>query len=165
MNEPTGRSAASVRTLEIVVAGLILLAGAVVIYDSMRLGYKWAPDGPQPGYFPFYIGLVLCLSSGINLFLAITKGSREAFVTVPQLRLVLLVLVPTCIYTVVIAWLGIYVASVLFIAIFMWRLGHYTAKMILPVSLGVVVTFFLLFEVWFKVPLPKGPLEAALGLV
>jgi len=23
--------------------------------------------------------------------------------------------------------------------------------------------FFLMFEVWFKVPLPKGPLEAAFG--
>ena len=165
MNEPAGRPAATNRTIEIVVAALLLVAGAVVIYDSIRLGYQWAPDGPQPGYFPFYIGLVLCLSAAYTMFQAITKGSREAFVTVPQLRLVLMVLIPTIVYTVLIAWLGIYVASVLFIGIFMWRLGRYSIKMILPVSLGVMVTFFLMFEVWFKVPLPKGPLEAALGLV
>jgi hypothetical protein len=33
-----------------------------------------------------------------------------------------------------------------------------------PVSVAVNVVFFLMFEIWFKVPLPKGPLEAALGL-
>ena len=59
--------------------------------------------------------------------------------------------------------LGIYVSSALFIAAFMRFLGKYGWAKIAPVSLGVVLFFFLMFEVWFKVPLPKGPLEAALG--
>ena len=147
-----------------VVAALLFLVGAVVIYDSLRLGNKWAEDGPQAGYFPFYIGLMLCLSSVATFVKALRNGSRESFVTVSQIKLVLSVLIPTAIYTVAIAWLGIYVASLLFIALFMWRLGHYTVSRILPVSIGVTVFFFLLFEIWFKVPLPKGPLEAALGL-
>ena len=60
--------------------------------------------------------------------------------------------------------LGIYVASAIFIALFMKWLGKYAWPMTIGVSVGVPVVFFLLFEVWFKVPLPKGPLEAALGL-
>jgi hypothetical protein len=60
--------------------------------------------------------------------------------------------------------LGIYVASTIFIALFMKWLGKYAWPMTLGVSVAVPVVFFLLFEVWFKVPLPKGPLEAALGL-
>lgn len=164
MNDSSERSAASIRTLEMVVAVLLCLGGAVVIYDSFRLGIKWAEDGPQAGYFPFYIGLMLCLSCVVIFAKAWRNGSRASFVTVPQIKLVLSVLIPTTIYTVVIAWLGIYVASFLFIALFMWLLGHYTASRVLPVSIGVTVFFFLLFEIWFKVPLPKGPLEAALGL-
>ena len=59
--------------------------------------------------------------------------------------------------------LGIYVASTLFIAYFMLRLGGYSVVKTLPVALGVSLAFFLIFEIWFKVPLPKGPLETFLG--
>ncbi|MBL8384447.1 MAG: tripartite tricarboxylate transporter TctB family protein [Burkholderiales bacterium] len=164
MSDFSGRPAATVRVVEMVVAALIACGGSVVIYDSIRLGSKWAEDGPQAGYFPFYIGLILVVSSAAIFFKALRAGSRATFVTVPQLKLVLSVLVPTAIYTAAIAWLGMYVASTLFIAWFMWVLGRYSVARILPVALGVSVFFFLLFEIWFKVPLPKGPLEAALGL-
>jgi hypothetical protein len=146
------------------VALIMILIGVVVIYDSVRLGNRWGEDGPQAGYFPFYIGLMLCLASAATFVKALRAGSRAAFVTVPQLKLVLSVLIPTAIYTAFIAWLGIYVSSLLFIGLFMWRLGHYSAARILPVSIGVTLFFFLLFEIWFRVPLPKGPLEAVLGL-
>ena len=158
------RPAASVRTLEMVVAVFMIVIGGIVIYDSLRLGHRWGTDGPQAGYFPFYIGLILCLASGATFVKALRGGSRAAFVTVPQIKLVMSVLIPTAVYTVVIAWLGIYVASLLFIALFMWRLGKYSLRLILPVSFGVTLFFFVLFEIWFKVPLPKGPLEAAFGL-
>jgi putative tricarboxylic transport membrane protein len=68
------------------------------------------------------------------------------------------------VYVALINWLGIYVASTLYIALFMWWLGKYSWIKYVSVSVGVSVAFFLMFEVWFKVPLPKGPLETALGL-
>jgi hypothetical protein len=46
----------------------------------------------------------------------------------------------------------------------MRRLGRYPWVTTLAVSVGVMAAFFLLFEVWFKLPLPKGPLESWLGL-
>jgi hypothetical protein len=52
----------------------------------------------------------------------------------------------------------------LFIAYFMRQLGKYSWLMVVSVPVGVMVAFFLTFEIWFAVPLPKGPLEAALGL-
>lgn len=164
MNDTSGRPAATFRTLELVVAVLMAVIGAIVIYDSIRLGNKWAEDGPQAGYFPFYVGLILVVSSAVTFFKALRTGSRAPFVTTGQLRLVLSVLVPTAIYTAGIAWLGIYVASFIFIAWFMRVLGKYGVPRIALVSVGVIVVFFLLFEIWFKVPLPKGPLEAVLGL-
>jgi hypothetical protein len=162
----TGRAAIRQKSAEIVVAALFLLAGAIVVYDSVRLGVKWAEDGPEAGYFPFYIGLILGISALINLGAAfVAKGdSGTAFVEVGQLKLVLAVLVPTSVYVALIGWLGIYVASILFIGFFMRWLGKYSWWKLAAVSIGNSVFFFVIFEVWFRIPLPKGPLEAMLGL-
>jgi hypothetical protein len=161
------RAVGSVRTWEVLVAACFLAFGAVVVWDSRRLGAQWGSDGPQAGYFPFYIGSLICISAIINLYTAIAKPDRGAFVKWGQLRLILIVMVPCVIYIALIAnpWmsLGIYVASALFIAFFMRYLGKYGWAKIAAVSVGTMVVFFLMFEVWFKVPLPKGPLEAAIG--
>jgi hypothetical protein len=164
MNDHNERPAATVRTMEMVVAVLLFVLGTVVIYDSIRLGVRWADDGPQAGYFPFYIGLLICISCAVIFFRAIASKSRKSFVSREALALVLKMLIPSIVYAVAIAFLGIYVASTIFIVGFMVWLGKYSWLKALATGIGVNVTFFLLFEVWFKVPLPKGPLEAALGL-
>jgi hypothetical protein len=167
-------SAASVRIVDAATAVIIFVIGAVVVWDSNRLGSKWGSDGPEAGYFPFYIGLILCLSSVWN-FIAAMREKRvqdggESFVSRESFRMVLSVMVPTIIYVGLIGGVGpipgvgIYVASAIFIAVFMLWLGKYGWGTTLAVSISVPVVFFLMFEVWFKVPLPKGPLEAALGL-
>ncbi|HXZ55369.1 MAG TPA: tripartite tricarboxylate transporter TctB family protein [Burkholderiales bacterium] len=166
MEDGTDRSAASTRAVEIGVAAIILLFGLVVVIDSYRLGARWGDDGPQPGYFPFYVGLLICASSVAILMRALRNPSlaEESFVSRGELKKILTVLVPTMVYVALIAWLGFYVASTLYIAYFMWQLGKYSWLKTVPVSVGVSVAFFLIFEIWFSVPLPKGPLESALGL-
>jgi hypothetical protein len=162
-----GRAVGSVRVWEIVVAGLFLAFGALVVWDSRRLGSSWGSDGPQAGYFPFYIGLLICVSSAVNLIAAIKRSDLKAFVSWGQLRMVLIVMAPYAVYVALIAnpvySIGIYEASVIFIAAFMRYLGKYSWTKIALVSVGTMVAFFLMFEVWFKVPLPKGPIEALLG--
>ena len=166
MHDDHDRPAASTRTMELVVACLIFALGATVIWDSVRLGARWGDDGPQAGYFPFYIGLLICFSTGVIFFRALADKAKrgKSFVSRGQLALVMKMLVPSIIYTVLIKWLGIYVASTIFIAFFMRWLGKMPWAKTAAVALGVSVVFFLLFEVWFKVPLPKGPLESWLGL-
>jgi len=160
------RSAASVKAVEIGVAALVFLFGAVVVFDSIRIGARWGEDGPQPGYFPFYVGLSICVASVTILVRALRDPALAAksFVSRESLKKILTVLVPTVAYVALIKYLGFYVASTLYIAYFMWALGRYPWIKIVPVAAGVSVVFFLIFEVWFLVPLPKGPLEAALGL-
>ena len=152
--------------MEIAVAAFILLCGAIVIFDSARLGAKWGEDGPEAGYFPFYIGLLLCIASVVNLLSALAAARRDAsdFVQLRALKLVFSVLIPTAIYVGLISPLGLYLASTVFIAFFMRWLGKYPWWIVAAVSIGNSVVFFVVFEVWFKIPLPKGPLEAALGL-
>ena len=168
MQESQDRAVGSVRTWEIVVAVLFFIVGAVVVWDSRRLGSEWGSDGPQAGYFPFYIGLMICIASIANAINAFGAAkAAKPFVMWSQLRMVLTVMVPSVIYVALIAnpvySLGIYEASVVFIAFFMRLLGKYGWPKIAAVSISVMVVFFLMFEVWFKVPLPKGPIEALLG--
>ena len=169
MQEQQGRPVGSVRVWEIVVAVAFLAFGALVVWDSRRLGSQWASDGPQAGYFPFYIGSIICISAIAILIGAINSGARgnQPFVFWGQLRMVLTVMIPSVVYVALISnpvySLGIYEASALFIALFMRVLGKYGWAKIAAVSIGVMVAFFLMFEVWFKVPLPKGPIEALFG--
>ena len=163
-HEPTDQSVISVKTVEIIVAVLFLVVAAIVIYDSNRVGFRWAPDGPQAGYFPFYIGVIIAIASIATLLQVIfSKDEDKPFVERRQFRAVLAVLIPMAIYVAGIYFLGIYVASALFIAIFMRWLGRFGWTKIAAISLLVPFGLFLMFEVWFLVPLPKGPLEALLG--
>ncbi len=60
-------------------------------------------------------------------------------------------------------YLGIYVASAIFIFAFMLLVGRERLVRALCVSIAVPLVLFLMFEVWFLVPLPKGPFELWLG--
>jgi len=161
-----GRVAFRTRGAEIAVAALFLGAGVLVMYDSVRLGSTWGDDGPKPGYFPFYIGLIMAVAAVMNLArgFVIPADRNPPFVLAGQLKMVLTVLVPAAVYAGAIGWIGIYVSSIVFIAFFMRWLGKFAWWKVAAVSIGTAVALFLIFERWFLVPLPKGPIEALLGL-
>jgi putative tricarboxylic transport membrane protein len=163
-NNHTHAQGALTWMVDAIVALIMAGIGVVVIVNSVKVGAGWGDDGPRSGYFPFYIGLFILFSSLVNCFLAIRKHrDRSIFVEYRQLRLVLAVLIPSIVYVFAIRYLGIYVASALFIACFMRWQGDFGLLKIVLVSFGVSIALFLMFEVWFNVALPKGPLEAALG--
>jgi hypothetical protein len=151
---------------ELVVAGFLMLLAVIDIVDSLRIGAGWADDGPRAGYFPFYIGLILLGASGWIFFRTLLRWRQlgGSFVSREELRGVLAVLWPSAAYVAVMPILGLYVASVLLIGFFMRHHGRYGWPISIAVSVGVPVVFYLVFERWFLVPLPKGPLEAAIGL-
>ncbi len=161
--DPADGSGASVRTLEIATALLFLLVGAVVMWDSARKGAGWGADGPQSGYFPFYVGLLMCIASFFNLWRGFRMNKTESFVSRPQLKLVLSIFLPFLAYLAAMQWLGIYVASFGFISLFMIWQGKFSLMKSGVTAACVVVLLFVMFEIWFKVPLIKGPLEALLG--
>jgi len=164
-NPEPARVAARTVVMDLVVAGLIFALGALVAYDSHRLGATWGDDGPQTGYFPFYVAMLICISSAVVFVQALArlKSDRHAFVETGQLKLVLIILVPSTVYVLGVQLIGIYVSSAVFIGLFMRVCGRYAWTRSAAVGLGVSVAAFLLFEIWFKIPLPKGPLENLLG--
>jgi len=154
----------STRMVDAVVALIMAALGAVVIVSSLQIGAGWGDDGPRSGYFPFYIGILITGSSLVNFVLALRRPpDGDIFVEYSKLRLVLAVLIPSIVYVFAIRWLGIYVASALFIAAFMRWQGRFGWAKLFVVAIGVSISLFLLFDIWFKVALPKGPLEAMFG--
>lgn len=160
--QPSGWSFSAVDAITAVV---IFAVGVVMMVDNYKIGAGWASDGPESGYFPFRIGVILCFASLVVALRSLLGKQRrlEIFVSRERFKPVLLVLLPTAVYVLAIQFLGIYVASTLFIAAFMRVMDKSTWLKTLLVSLGVSLLLFWMFEIQFKVPLPKGPLEAWFG--
>lgn len=156
--EEGARSGIPTYIVEAIVAGLVLIAGLTVIYGSRKLGSGWTSDGPGAGYFPFYIGLITAISGVGIMYQALLGKNRntEIFVDSEQIKRVLSVLIPAAFYVLAIQIIGIYVASAIYIALFMVILGKYSWLRSVLVAVSVSALFFCLFEVWFKVPLFKG---------
>lgn len=153
------RPGISIRSAEIVVALILLLLGGLVVFDSVRLGFRWVGDGPEAGYFPFYIGLFICIASLLTLGQVLfgkARGEHRMFVEWEQLKLVLSVLVPAGVFVFGIQMIGIYVAAAAYIAVFMVWLGKYNWIKSVLLGIAVSVVTFMMFEIWFKVPLFKG---------
>jgi len=164
MTHEAGGMGPSHRGVEVGVALAIAAVGVIAVIGSMQIGSGWGADGPQAGFFPFYIGLIIIIASAVNLakiFLVPDDGA--VFASWTQLRQVASVVVPTAGYVSIIPYLGIYVSSVLLIALFMRWLGHYRWSVVAGISVLVPIATFFMFEIWFLVPLPKGPVERMLG--
>lgn len=163
--EVAGESEAAVthRTVDLVVGGILTCFGLLVMWSNCQLGAGWAEDGPQAGYFPFRLGIVIFLASIAVIVQAVIKADRSTFVEKGQLKLVAIVLLPLAVYVASIQSLGIYVPSALFIGIFMMAVGKFSWWKAIVVSVGTTLVIFWIFELQFQVPLPKGPLEQLFG--
>ena len=158
---PESATLAKNNTVDAVVAVLILVFGIVLTVSAWRLGARWTSDGPGAGYFPFYIGLITIVASLGIFWQAVFSKARDTgpFVDREQAGRVWSVLWPAAVYVLVAMFLGLYVASAIYIAVFMIVLGKYPPVRSVVLSVVIVAVFFLMFEVWFKVPLFKGSLD------
>ena len=155
------------RWMELLVAACFLGVSLLVITDSLRVGNAWGTDGPEPGYFPFYIGCLLFGGAAWVILQTLRAwkqdGGKDVFAEKHEFNLMLLMLVPSAIFTAAIFVLGIYLASMTFVAAFMVWQGKYSYFKSIAVGASISAVLFSLFEVWFKLPLPKGFIETWLG--
>jgi len=162
------------RTADLITAALLLLLGLIVVGDSLRLGAGWGSDGPKSGFFQFWLGVLLLGMTTAIAVQAWRRGPGKPFVTRARLWPVLQVLWPAVGMVVltggvtlgtvtVLPPLGLYVAAAVYLAFYMSWVGHHRWLTVLLVAVGIPVVTFLVFEKWFLVPMPKGPLETWLG--
>ena len=151
------------RTADLAAASLLMLVGGVVIFDSLRLGIGWGSDGPRSGFFPFWLAVIMTITCAIILAQALRRPAGGPFVSRTALRPVLAVLAPATAMVVVMQVTGLYVASALYMAFYMRWVGRHRWPTTVAVAVGLSVVTFVIFERWFLVPMPKGPLETWLG--
>ena len=149
--------------MEVATSLALAMIGAAAIWDSSRLGAGWGAEGPKAGFFPFYVGLIVVLSTVINLINAIRMPEDGLFAEWPALGQVVSVIVPATIYVLAIPYLGMYVSSAILIAAFMKYFGRYSWLFSIAIAVAVPIALFFMFEIWFLVPLPKGPVENLIG--
>ena len=156
---------ASTRTVETGVYLLLTALALLLAFDNWRTGMGWEAEGPQAGYFPFYLSVVLAGASIYGLFSIFLSriDAGKIFVTRDQLRRVAQVFVPTLLFCLFTQWLGLYVASFLLITGFMWQVGRISIWTSLVTGLVFSIAMFVTFDIAFDVIMPKGPLEALLG--
>jgi putative tricarboxylic transport membrane protein len=153
------------RAVDVGVSLVLLALAALLGFDNWRTGMGWDSTGPQAGYFPFYLSVILAAAAlyGLAKELLAWKKADETFVTGEQFRRVLQVFVPTFVFCLVTQWLGIYVASLLLVAGFMIAVGKIAVWKSVLTALIFVVVMFVTFDVAFDVIMPKGPIEALFG--
>jgi putative tricarboxylic transport membrane protein len=163
--EDNSPAVTSIRTVDALASLLLLLLALTLGYDNWRTGAGWESTGPQPGYFPFYLAVILAGASLYGLVAAFLsrKEARETFVTQAQLRRVMAVFVPTVLFVLATQFLGLYVASFLLISGFMYFVGKIAWWKSLLTAFIFTAAMFVTFDIAFDVIMPKGPLEAALG--
>jgi hypothetical protein len=151
------------RAADLLTATLLVLVGGVVLADALRLGIGWGTDGPQSGFFPFWLALVMVSACVVIMAQALRAHGTRPFVSREQLGPVLKVLWPALALVVVMQFVGLYAASALYLAFYMRWVGRHRWLTIAVLAIGIPVVTFVVFETWFLVPMPKGPLEAWLG--
>jgi len=153
------------RTVDVVVSLLLLGLAVTLGYDNWRTGISWDSTGPEAGYFPFYLSVILAGASLYGLAAAFLsrKEAAETFVTRAQARRVMAVFVPTLLFCLATQYLGLYVASLLLIAGFMRWVGKIAWWKSLLTAFVFGAVMFVTFDIAFDVIMPKGPLEAAFG--
>src|SRR5918992_198232 len=157
------------RALDLVTAALLMLLSGIVIYDALRLGAGWGVEGPQSGFFPFWLAALLATVSVAIFAHAGRRRSQEPFVTAERFAPVLKVLAPLTAFVILTdppgPWsgLGLYAAGGLYLASYMRWVGGHRWRTVVALATAVPVLLFFIFETWFLVPMPKGPLEGWFG--
>jgi F0F1-type ATP synthase assembly protein I len=151
------------RAADLTTAGVLFVLGTVVLVDAIRLGIGWGTDGPKSGFFPFWLAVALMLSCVVIAAQAARRRTSAAFVTREQVGPVLKVLLPAIALVVATQLIGLYVAAAFYIGGYMRWIGRHRWVTVVALGIGIPLCTFLVFERWFLVPMPKGPLEAWLG--
>jgi putative tricarboxylic transport membrane protein len=150
---------------EVATALVTLALGGAIAIGALANGIRWTDAGPEPGAFPFYVGVLVVGASLGNLAWAWRRHRADgAFLTPAQAKRIAAFGVPLLGFVALSLALGFYVATACYLcAVMRWQ-GRYRWTSSIAVALGTALFFFVVLEVWFKVPLLKGPLEAALRI-
>src|ERR1051325_10160600 len=124
------------RTADIVTASILMSLGGIVFYDAVRLGFGWGADGPQSGFFPAWLAIIMIASCGIIMLQAARSNDAKPFVSREQLKPVMQVLWPAAAAVALMHFVGLYVASAIYMAFYMRWVGRHSWTVVLLIAIG-----------------------------
>jgi len=151
------------RTADLITAAVLVAGAALVIFDSVRLGIGWGTDRPNRRFFPFWLAVIMVAACVAIMLQALRRTPTEPFLTRERLGPVLKVLWPATAAVVLMQFVGLYVASAVYMGFYMRWVGRHRWVTVIGLAVAIPVVTFIVFEQWFLVPMPKGPLETWLG--
>jgi len=148
------------RKAEIWVSLAFVLLGVIVIADSIRLGFMWGMSGPESGFFPFYLGVGVVVSSGIVFFNAFTQykkeGAGKPLMPPGALKSILWVVIPSTAMVMLMELVGLHIAAALYLGFYMRAVGKIGWVTTLLVSIISPLSLYITFDKLFLIPLPQG---------
>jgi len=148
------------RKAEIWVSLAFMLLGIIVIADSIRLGFMWGMSGPESGFFPFYLGVGVVISSVIvfynNFTLYRKEGAGKPLMPPGALKPILWVVIPSTAMVLITELVGLHIAAALYLVFYMRVVGKIGWVTTLLVSIISPLTLYITFDMLFLIPLPQG---------
>lgn len=151
------------RALEVLTAALTGTFGIAVCISSIELGIAWGSSGVSPGTLPFCTGVVITAGSLFNLVSGVRLSHGEMAIDADNARRLAGLFLPALAYIAATPLLGMYVSSALYVfGVLFVQYRTSLSRGLITVVLVVGALYFL-FEVTFRVYLPRGWLGNALG--
>jgi hypothetical protein len=151
------------RTADLITVAVLMSLGGVVVSDALRLGIGWGTDGPKSGFLPFWLATITIAASLAILVQTLRRPDGKVFIRREALGPVLKVLSPAVLMVILVHFVGLYVSAALYMGLYMRWIGRHQWGVVVVLSIAIPTIAFWVFENWFLVPMPKGPLEAWLG--
>lgn len=155
------------RKAEIICAVIIMCIGILVVYDSVRLNIGWGMNGPDPGFFPFILGMIVVIGCIYTIAQAIArKGiakSDKPFIPKGALKPILNVIIPASLMVLLTEYIGLYISAGLYMAVYMRWIGRNRWTTVLILSISIPLITYFVFDKVFLIPMPKGSLEGIIG--
>lgn len=155
------------RKADIACGLVLLLLGGLVLWESLKLKIGWGLNGPEAGFFPFWLAVGLALCSTAVVLKAFFRGSSYGdppFVRKGGWVPVVKVAVPAFGMVALTEAIGLYPAAAVYLAVYMRWIGNHRWITILLVSVLLPVASYFIFDKWFLIPMPKGYWTVISGL-
>jgi len=147
------------RKADIACGVVLLVLGGVILWESLKLRIGWGLNGPEAGFFPFWLaaGLVLCSAIVVvHAFLNRSSAGEKPFIQEGGVVPVLKVALPAFGMVALTQAIGLYPAAAIYLALYMRWIGKHRWATTVAISLALPVASYFVFDKWFLIPMPKG---------
>ena len=162
MNAPAPRT---VHVGEVVVSVVLMLIGAMVVFETQGIAETQGYSQVGPRLFPYIIGTGLTLCGAVLTWHAILGGWRDVPLDqpghdAPDWMACAIISVGIVLHMVLIGWAGFIIASTLMFVLIARGFGSKRAVRDFAVGLALVVAAYFLFTRALGLRLPPGPFGA-----